>query len=136
MARRGRKPDVARRQQVLQLRRQGLTYEQIGAQLGITKQAAHSLFGKVLADGPLLCWGCGAAVADSDKLQGKAVLCSACKTKRPEVTFGEKLRSLRLACGMTQQELADAAGLTRVTIANFERELFGPELAAGDTDAS
>jgi transcriptional regulator with XRE-family HTH domain len=36
-------------------------------------------------------------------------------------TFGERLRELRLAAGLTQQGLADAAGLPLGSIRNYEQ---------------
>jgi transcriptional regulator with XRE-family HTH domain len=36
------------------------------------------------------------------------------------MTFGEKLKSLREKCGMTQHALAEASGVHRVQIARYE----------------
>jgi transcriptional regulator with XRE-family HTH domain len=38
-----------------------------------------------------------------------------------KLTFGERLRDLREARGLTQADLADRAGLTRVGLGNIER---------------
>jgi hypothetical protein len=43
MATRGRKPDDARRHAVATLRAQGLSFTEIGARLGITRQCAQQL---------------------------------------------------------------------------------------------
>lgn len=44
MPRCGRNPDLERRQQVIALRSQGLTFKQIAEQLGVTRQAVQQLF--------------------------------------------------------------------------------------------
>ena len=38
-----------------------------------------------------------------------------------EASFGEKLRRLRGAAGLTQEELADRAGLSPVAVGKLER---------------
>ncbi|MEM7731087.1 MAG: helix-turn-helix transcriptional regulator [Pseudomonadota bacterium] len=38
------------------------------------------------------------------------------------------IRSLRKACGLSQQALADAVGATRQTILSIEAERYGPSL--------
>ena len=42
--------------------------------------------------------------------------CTSCLRARLEVPFGVRLRSLRLAAGLSQQELAQRAGLTVNTV--------------------
>ena len=41
--------------------------------------------------------------------------------------FGQKVQSLRLEAGITQEQLADAVGLTIESISNIERGIFGPK---------
>jgi transcriptional regulator with XRE-family HTH domain len=43
LAKRGRKPNLERRKQARELRRQGKTFQQIGDQLGVSHQAAWQL---------------------------------------------------------------------------------------------
>lgn len=43
---------------------------------------------------------------------------------------GERIRELRLSLGMTQQELADRAGVERCTITNYE---FGHRIPRDET---
>jgi DNA-binding XRE family transcriptional regulator len=42
------------------------------------------------------------------------------------MTFGERLKQLRVAAGMTQEELAKKAKIARVTLARLETNVFGP----------
>ncbi len=43
-----------------------------------------------------------------------------------KVQFGARLKRLRAQCKMTQEQLADATGLTIESISNIERGIFGP----------
>jgi transcriptional regulator with XRE-family HTH domain len=117
MAARGRKPDHKRRQQAARLRADGLTYDEIAARLGITKQAVHSLLKSAnLWQRPrgISCLECGKEVMPGGlgiKPSTRA-LCLDCLAKHPEATFGERLRAFRLAAGLTVQELASRIGST------------------------
>lgn len=42
-------------------------------------------------------------------------------------TFGRKLKALRKAKGLTQEQLADQTELTVESISNIERGIFGPK---------
>lgn len=41
--------------------------------------------------------------------------------------FGQKVQSLRLDAGITQEQLANSVGLTIESISNIERGIFGPK---------
>jgi orotate phosphoribosyltransferase-like protein len=43
LAKRGRKPNLERRKQAREMRRQGMTFQQIGDRLGVSHQAAWQL---------------------------------------------------------------------------------------------
>lgn len=43
-----------------------------------------------------------------------------------KVQFGQQVRELRRIQGITQESLANAAGLTTESISNIERGIFGP----------
>ena len=45
------------------------------------------------------------------------------------MVIGEKLKGLRLACGLTQEELADRCELTKGYISQLENELTSPSIA-------
>ena len=42
--------------------------------------------------------------------------------------LGDRLRKLRIACGMTQQDVADALGLERSTYSNYETNSTNPTI--------
>ncbi len=42
--------------------------------------------------------------------------------------IGERLKDLRFRAGLTQQELADRAGVTQTTVARIERDAVQPEV--------
>lgn len=45
------------------------------------------------------------------------------------MSFGERLRKLRTARGLKQEELAEAMGITRQTFSRWESDLFEPRLS-------
>jgi transcriptional regulator with XRE-family HTH domain len=49
--------------------------------------------------------------------------------KKDQVTFGQRLVELRQARGMTQRELAAAAGLTQAAYQRLETDVAGPRLS-------
>lgn len=46
------------------------------------------------------------------------------------MTFGEKLKKLRIRKGMTQKDLSAATGLARTSISNYENNRQTPKCAA------
>jgi DNA-binding Xre family transcriptional regulator/ribosomal protein L40E len=128
MAKRGRKPDLKRRKEARDLRRQGLTIGQIAAQLGITPQGAHHLLGKLVGPRPIMCRKCGALVFEGkrgvDNIKNPPV-CLRCLANMPDAAFGDRLRSVRLARGMSQRQLAEATGLTIGRVLALEKMTTG-----------
>jgi transcriptional regulator with XRE-family HTH domain len=130
---RGRKPNLERRQRVAQLRQQGLTLTEIGGQLGISKQAVKQLLdAQGCQDTGLLTVYCDRCKASIGRLSAHArpsagpTLCARCLASAPAATFGQRLRSLRVAAGLTQRELAQRASLPRNTLGQYERDLRQP----------
>jgi DNA-binding XRE family transcriptional regulator len=120
---RGRKPDLTRRQEAARLRRQGLSVGEIARWLGVSKQGAHHLLDKVAGDRPIACRDCGAVIIDAGFRMDNIVrrpLCLACLANHPDADFGERLRALRLAKGMTHAELAQAVGIAKESVSRFE----------------
>ena len=110
------RPDVRRRRQMVRLRLQGFTLREIGRRLGVTYQTVAYHLRKSGHAPPLACAGCGAALANRGGPLARPVYCTSCLRARLEVPFGVRLRSLRLAAGLSQQELAQRAGLTVNTV--------------------
>lgn len=48
--------------------------------------------------------------------------------KNTEITFGERLKQLRIENNMTQEELAQEIGISRSCIANYESQNFNPSI--------
>jgi transcriptional regulator with XRE-family HTH domain len=123
----GRRPDLGRRQRILRLRARGLTLAEIGRRLGITRQAVQvTLKGSGLnrpRRGTVFCKACGDSVLTGGyRIESNGpVLCRACLAERPETPFGQRLRSLRLAAGLTQASLAERAGVGVSSVRDYER---------------
>jgi hypothetical protein len=122
MAGQGRHPDSERRRRIAEFREQGLSFRAIGHRLGITAQAAHLLFRSRRRPG-LTCRGCGALVAlerDPARYPG-GVYCRACLGSKLHVAFAARIRSLRLAAGLTLRDLGRRCGVHPSTLGEFER---------------
>ncbi len=52
-----------------------------------------------------------------------------CGRRRPKENFGDKIKALRVAKHMTQQQLADAIGITRSTVCKYELNRRTPVLS-------
>jgi transcriptional regulator with XRE-family HTH domain len=117
---------LKRRAQAAQLRSQGLTEAEIGARLGITRQAAHVLLTRYAQDKvPLTgirCLECGrlATTGYFTKKVNQHVLCLRCVERRPDTPFGPRLKAFRLAAGLTQLQLSESTGIKPGTIASLE----------------
>ena len=116
----GRRPDHRRRRQAEELRRQGLTFVEIGRRLGITPLAARRLV--LLAAGrrpgdPRPCSACSAPLPRGSR-GGR---CPAWVAADPAAAFPERLRALRQAAGLTRRELATQAGMGVGTLAAYEQ---------------
>jgi DNA-binding XRE family transcriptional regulator len=112
------------------LRAQGLTEAEIGARLGITRQAVHVLLTRYAQDKvPLTgirCWECGrlATAGYFTKKVNKHVLCLRCVERRPDTPFGTRLKAFRLAAGLTQEQLTGRTAIKPSTIGNLERRRY------------
>jgi transcriptional regulator with XRE-family HTH domain len=133
----GRHPDGKRRRRVAELREQGLSFRAIARRFGVTPQATQQLFRSPPRPG-LKCRGCGVLVApdrDPSRFPG-GVYCRECLGSKPRVAFAVRLRSLRAAAGLTQQQLAEKAGVALRTVSSLEQgvneSVLSTLLALGD----
>jgi DNA-binding XRE family transcriptional regulator len=112
-----------------ELRAAGLTYAVIGRRLGLSeRQVAGALRREGTMPLALPCRECGSDVGPA-RLQGTALrapLCRDCLERAPGVGLADRLRSLRLAAGLTQAELARRVGLRRARLARLEAGRSGP----------
>jgi transcriptional regulator with XRE-family HTH domain len=106
------------------LRNQGLTFEEIGRRLGVSRQCVYMTLLKVGKRDvrPLACRECGAVLVESPPGNRPPLpaLCLACLARHPEAPFCARLRTFRHAAGLTQGQLADRCGLPRGTVQRYE----------------
>jgi transcriptional regulator with XRE-family HTH domain len=122
---RGRPPNIVARQEAARLRRQGLSLQELAREIGTSHQAVSQFLDNGAGDRPIVCRDCRAVVIPSALALAMANInkrpwCTACLAKHPEATFGERLRSLRLARGMTHKDLAKAVRRHPNSISRFE----------------
>jgi hypothetical protein len=126
----GRRPDAERRRQARELRAQGLTYREIGLQLGITHQGARHLVLAAAGErraGPPRCESCAGLLPKGSR-GGR---CPACVAADPDAPFGERLWAARVTAGLTQQQLADLVGVSAGRIHEYERRQARPRPGNG-----
>jgi DNA-binding CsgD family transcriptional regulator len=120
----GRRRDQARRQQVVQLRAQGMSVADIARRLGLTRQGVlHHLRPVAVPGAPAVyCRRCGAIAlpANSNLREPRPALCPACVAQQPGVPFSAILRAYRLAAGYTRAELARRSGVHANTVLTCE----------------
>jgi transcriptional regulator with XRE-family HTH domain len=118
----GARPDAARRRQVGELRRQGLTLAEIGRRLGLSRQLVHHYLKPPAASPAVPCPECGGvAIPAGADLREQPDACPSCVAKRPRLAFRDLLRAQRLAAGLSKAELARRAGVNVRTVDNYER---------------
>src|SRR5262245_40855334 len=122
----GRHPDTARRSEMARLRSQGLTFADIGRRLGMTRQCVETTL-RVAGNKPsrftATCGTCGAAIHTAYihiRLNGPTH-CTACLARKPDATFGERLRAARLAAGLTLKHIAERSGIHDNLLSAYER---------------
>jgi transcriptional regulator with XRE-family HTH domain len=121
----GRKPDLERRRQVINLRDKGLTLAEIAVRFGVSKQAIWSLLNarrQRTAARAVQCTGCGSVIFSPGALHRDAAtaLCLACLRGRPDAPFAQRLKALRLAAGLSRAELAQHSGLAPGSLRAYE----------------
>ena len=126
---RGRPPNPQRRGRIVQLRAEGLTYEQIGERLGITYQAVqqalrHTGNARLVA---IRCRECQAVITHlrTVKDNNGPVYCVACLPG--DATFGQRLKTLRLAKGLTLMTLGERTGIGWNLLSKYERDVVEPK---------
>jgi transcriptional regulator with XRE-family HTH domain len=121
----GRKPNLERRRQVVQLRNRGLTLDEIAGRFGVSKQAIWSLLhGRPprTAARAVACTCCGGLISSPGALRRDAAtaLCLDCLANRPNTPFAQRLTALRLAAGLSRTELATRSGVAPGSLRAYE----------------
>jgi transcriptional regulator with XRE-family HTH domain len=126
---RGRRPNPQRRRLIVQLRSEGLTYEQIGEQLGVSHQSVQQTLHRVgnARLVPIRCRVCDRIITRlrTVKDNNGPVSCRECLPA--DATFGQRLKSQRLAKGLTLMALGEQTGISWNLLSKYERDLVDPK---------
>jgi len=119
------KPHKKTYKRIARWRARGLSFQQIASKLGVTKQAVHQMFhgiGRgIYRPTELRCSACKATIPRHGKwIRSARVLCLKCLDKKG-TRFPQRLRSLRIAAGLSAKKLAARVGLNGSTITDAER---------------
>jgi transcriptional regulator with XRE-family HTH domain len=123
----GQKSDEKTRKRIARLRARGWTFQAIGDKLGVTRQAVHQMLTGIdrgqYRPSELRCARCNKLIPRRGQyLRNIAVLCLQCMDRRP-TKFGERLRTLRIAAGLSIRKLGALVGLSGSAIRAAEGEL-------------
>jgi len=77
---------------------------------------------------PVTCRECGGVILEhpTGTNPPAPTYCLACLAHHPETPFPERLRAFRLAAGLSQEQLAARAGLSRWSVGSWERNEANP----------
>jgi len=105
---------------VRQLRAEGKSLTEIGRLFGVSRQAVHDILTR---QPPVAaCSACGASIPSPGYLRSPNELyCMPCLADRPDVPFPLRLKSVRIAARLTQQELARRAGMWGTEVKQLEK---------------
>jgi transcriptional regulator with XRE-family HTH domain len=109
----GLKPNVVLRQRVLRLRARGLTLNQVAGAVGVTRQTVwNHLRAADACKRVVRCAECRREVGPPLSQPGRTpAYCPDCLARRPDAPFGVRLKSCRVAAGLTVTALAEGAGV-------------------------
>ena len=114
---------MTKRTKMARLRAQGLTLQEIGERLGVSRQRVHALLKEEAVPRPgITCRRCGSEIAPwpgASRNLGP-VYCVACLPAN--ASFGLRLRAYRVAAKLTQAELASRIGVPPGMICYWERD--------------
>ena len=123
----GPKPDEGRRRKMARLRARGLTLEEIGRRLGVTRACVCHALRKMRDPTPprprsVPCSGCGEPIASPAAIPSDAgsALCLPCLAQTPDAPFGQRLKACRLAAGLSKADLAGRSGVPLGRLVAYE----------------
>jgi DNA-binding CsgD family transcriptional regulator len=116
-----RRPNLKRRLQIAELRAQGLSYGLIGQKLDVSRQCVHELLRRTepLALIFITCCVCHDKIRQWRGRRPHPVFCRDCLPS--DATFGQRLRTFRVAAGLTTRALAARAGIAGSSVSVYER---------------
>jgi transcriptional regulator with XRE-family HTH domain len=127
---RGRSADREKHEEVLRLAAKGLSLHHIGKQLGLSAEGVRRVlarYGRPTSSLVFWCSRCGAQLTTGKRTKvNPHALCLSCLQKEPNTSLAMRVRSLRLAAHLTQEELAALSGLSSPTIWKIEQEGWKP----------
>jgi len=121
---RGRKPNLRRLHQMERLRAQGLTLTEIARQLSVPRATVYNALNRRCGVRPVaICRHCQTPILGTEKSPSRCVVfCRECLNKLPTLSFGQRLASLRIMAGLTQDALAQATCVSRGLISRLEHD--------------
>jgi DNA-binding XRE family transcriptional regulator len=131
---RGRAPDQEKHREVLRLAAKAWSLHQIGRHLGLSAEGVRKVLarhGRPTASLVFPCARCGAHLTTGKRTKvNPHALCLSCLKKELNASLAQRVRSLRLAANLTQEELAARSGLSPPTIWKIEQEGWQPAEAS------
>jgi transcriptional regulator with XRE-family HTH domain len=125
----GRKRDVARLQWIGELRARGWSFARIARKAGVSPQAIHHAVGASSRRQYIArCRLCRKPFPTAGALQGDDLAVSCPRCLAVNAPFVERIRSYRLAAGLTRAELARRAGIGPTLVRQYERGIANPRL--------
>jgi DNA-binding XRE family transcriptional regulator len=125
----GARPNEERRREMIRLRQTGLSMRKIGKLIGVSRQCvSHTL--QVVARGRSVpCVACAGTILSpaARVTDAHAALCLPCLRSRPNPPAAELVRALRLAVGLTKQQLSERAGVSVGAVSRLESGATQPE---------
>jgi transcriptional regulator with XRE-family HTH domain len=120
----GRRPNVKRRREVASLHARGITPPEIARRLGIGVAAVYYYLKAhdIPSAPPGACSVCRSPIeSPANPHQYTDLVCRGCLQKNPHVSFARFLKSLRVASGLSRQELAARGAIGLDLIGRYER---------------
>jgi transcriptional regulator with XRE-family HTH domain len=125
----GRKRDVARLRWIGELRARGWTFARIARKAGVSPQAIHHAVGASSRRHLIArCRLCRKPFPTAGALQGDDLAISCPHCLAANAPFVERIRSYRLAAGLTRAELARKAGVCPTLLRQYEHGIASPRL--------
>jgi transcriptional regulator with XRE-family HTH domain len=127
----GKRGGEGQQRRAAELRAAGWNGAEIARALGVSRQAVHLMLGRSrkAPARPVLCKACRAELAAAGGPAERGALCLPCLARRRAASFGLRLKSCRVAAGLTRLRLAERSGVPVGLIGKYEHESPAPRLS-------